>query len=274
VYGDGPRNEGDREDVEATRSAAKALLGDHAEYIFSVSNMGLSRSVIRGVNEVLTRYDRIIVVEDDLYVESEFLAYMNSGLEQFANDQSVYQVSGYQFAVPEFTQRSHALFLPITVSWGWATWRRAWANFDSVAAGWERLGTDRRLRREFNLGGVYDYATMMYRQMMGLRDSWAIRWYWTVFSGGGVVLFPPISLVRNTGFDGSGTHGRGMIRNFEALGERRDPSTIVLPTVANVVPADLAAVRKALWNMNGRWLGAIIDRVRWYLTVLRASRKP
>ena len=31
--------------------------------------------------------------------------------------------------------------------------------------------------------------------------AWDIRWYWTVFSRGGLTLFPPQTLVLNIGAD-------------------------------------------------------------------------
>jgi len=214
VFCDGPKNDAERDVVQATRDVARAMLGDRADYRFSDINRGLSVSVISGVEEVLKEHDRVIVVEDDLLLDDRFLNFMNEALDTYVGTESVFQVSGYMFAVPELRATSSAIFLPFTVSWGWATWKRAWDRFDPVATGWETLKTDRRLRHRFNLDGAYDYATMLIRQMAGLRDSWAVRWYWTVFKANGLVLFPPTSLVRNTGFDGSGSHGRGRLRSF------------------------------------------------------------
>ena len=264
VFCDGPRTERDLEDVAATRRVAREMLGRDAEYVFADTNLGLSRSIIRGVDEVLKRYDRVIVLEDDLHLTPSFLTFMNHALERFADDARVFQVSGYQFDVPEFVGRARALFLPMIVSWGRGTWRRAWSHFDSSAKGWERLLDDRTLRREFNLGGVYDFATMLCQQMGGLRDSWAIRWYWSVFARGGLTLFPPVSLVTNTGLDGSGTHGRGRLRRFTARRPTVDGHDYALPERSGIDPHDLAAVRNAIWGMNGRWLGATVDRMRWY----------
>ena len=183
----------------------------------------------------------------------------------------MFQVSGYQFSVPEFSERRKALFLPITVSWGWATWKRAWRQFDPQASGWQRLRRDTRFRRKFNVNGVYDYATMMLRQAQGVRDSWAIRWYWTVFKNDGLTLFPPRTLVRNTGFDGSGTHGKGKLRNFS--GDSGDLVEINLPEWPQVslVHTDFRIVQSALWRMNGRFLGASIDKARWYSTLFAAN---
>ncbi|HEY6898554.1 MAG TPA: glycosyltransferase [Rhodocyclaceae bacterium] len=267
VFGDGPRSDADRADVAATRAVAKELLGERAEYHFQEANQGLSRSVIHGVGEVLARFGRVIVVEDDLQLAPEFLSYMNDALERYADAPSIYQISAYQFSVAEFAQRRSALFLPLTVSWGWATWKRAWDQFDPMALGWDALKTDKALRRRFNLDGAYDYATMLKRQMAGLQDSWAIRWYWSVFRHQGLVLFPPRSLVQNTGFDGSGTHGRGLLRRFSAApASRPSAAELELPAPSEAVrDADFAAVKRAISRMNGGRLTRCLDSLRnWF----------
>jgi len=47
---------------------------------------------------------------------------------------------------------------------------------------------------------------MLESQTRGAVDSWAIRWYASVFLAGGLCLHPSASLVVNIGHDGSGTH--------------------------------------------------------------------
>ena len=69
--------------------------------------------------------------------------------------------------------------------------------------------------------GAYDYFSMLEAQLAGKVDSWAIRWYLSVFMKKGIVLYPKTSLVKNTGFDGSGTHTRG-----ETLDQMIDADTI------------------------------------------------
>jgi Glycosyl transferase family 2 len=263
VYCDGPRNAEERRSTEATREVAREMLGSRAEYHFSDANLGLSRSVIHGVTEVTRRFGRSIVIEDDLQLAPDFLGYMNAALDRYADDPAVFQISGYMFDVPEFADRRDALFLPLTVSWGWATWQRAWNAFDPDASGWEGLRSDRDLRRRFNLAGAYDYATMLESQMAGRSDSWAVRWYWTVFRAGGLVLFPPLSLVGNIGMDGSGTHGRGRLTRFGS--EQRGPTPtgpVELPGHALMNARDFASVRAAIWRQNGGWLGQARMRLR------------
>ena len=169
-------------------------------------NLGLANSIIEGVTRLCTERGRVIVVEDDLTVSRHFLEYMNQALDRYADDERVMQVSGYMFPVSLGTE-TDALFLPLTTSWGWACWQRSWKKFDPGGSGREALSRDPSMRRRFNLDGAYDYAGMLDAQAAGKIDSWAIRWYLSVFLRGGLVLYPARTLVRNLGFDDSGTHG-------------------------------------------------------------------
>lgn len=269
IYADGAKTDEDWDSVNKTRNIAQEILGDNAKYFFSKANKGLSNSIIKGVTDTIKHYKKVIVLEDDLIVAPNFLTYMNEALTKYNYDKEVYQVSGYQFGTLELTDKNCALFLPITVSWGWATWERAWLDFDPKAAGWEQVISDRVLRKRFNLDGVYDYSNMLVRQMIGLRDSWAIRWYWTVFNKKGIVIFPPYSLVKNTGFDGSGTHGKGLLRKYDFQQNILNNTEFKLPDSIEFTDNNYTLAKQSITILNGRWYGIIIDKIRWFVTILK-----
>jgi hypothetical protein len=274
VYGDGPRNALERDEVEATRAVARALLGERAEYHFSETNLGLSASVIAGVSAVLARFDRVIVIEDDLELAPGFIDYMAAALDRYAGNPRVFQISGYMFDAPEVDQAGRAVFLPFTISWGWATWRRAWQAFETDAPGWRDLLTDPELRYRFNIDGTYAFSSMLVRQMLGFRDSWAVRWCWSVFRRDGLALYPPYSMVKNTGFDGSGTHGRGVLRRFSTDKADAEQGSIAMPLQTAIDPVVYRYVKQALWRQNGRWLGRLTDYWRWWQTRRLAAQSP
>lgn len=208
VFADGPRTDADALAVTATRAVAHELLGDGATYVERDRNLGLANSIIAGTTALCDRYGASIVVEDDLIVAPYFLRFLNEGLERYRDEPHVMQISGYMFDVPALERTRQALLLPLTTSWGWATWKRAWELFDPEATGWrERLAREGEESR-FNLDGNYDYSRMLQQQMDGALDSWAIRWWYTVFARRGLTLFPPVTLVVNRGLDASGTHDR------------------------------------------------------------------
>lgn len=261
VFCDGARSPAQADAVAQVRAVVHEVLGSQVDARFATENKGLARSILGGVSELVDRHGQVIVIEDDFDLAPGFLTYMNAALHRYADEPRVYQVSGHMFDVPEFAGRSDAMLLPYTTTWGWGTWARAWTAFDPAATGWQRVLKDRAMRKRFNMGGVYDYATMLERQMAGKRDSWGIRWYWSVFQQDGLTVFPPASLVRNTGQDGSGTHGGGSVRKFSGTGLVRPwPGQVAMPDALPAVePADWEAVRRAVWRQNGGWLGRAID---------------
>ncbi len=254
VFCDGAKNEESQYRVNEARDVVHAIVGKGATIIEAQKNMGLANSIIRGVTQLCDEYGQVIVLEDDLIVSPNFLRYMNVALMKYKTEEKVMQISGHMFDVPEFKTMDEAIFLPFTTSWGWATWKRAWDHFDVNAKDWENLKGNPQLRKDFNLGGVFDYYSMLMRQINGKSDSWAIRWYWSVFKQHGIVLYPPQSLVGNTGFDGSGTHGwitaRQHIRQTELV-----EKNIHLPDSIVVKLENFEAVRSSLNKMNKGLLG-------------------
>ncbi len=176
----------------------------------SLSNKGLANSVIEGVTKIVNEFGRVIVLEDDLVTSKGFLKYMNTALDKYKSENDVYQISGYCYPTDAITKNGTSFFLPITTSWGWGTWDRAWACFDKKVSGYEVLKNDKELATKFNLDNSYPLAKMLFEQMETKSiDSWVIRWWWSVFNKNGLTLFPDKSLVKNIGFGIEGTHTLG-----------------------------------------------------------------
>jgi hypothetical protein len=215
VFADGPKTDAEIPAVEATRAVAHELLGERAVYVELERNRGLADSIIAGTTELCDRHGRAVIVEDDLILAPSFLRFLNQGLERYRDESRVLQVSGHMFDVPSLATHDHALFLPMIDSWGWATWDRAWDLFDPDATGWRERLSDPAQRRRFDLNGEYPYGAMLRKQQAGEIDSWAIRWYYTLFVHDRLALFPPTTLVANGGADRSGTNGRLPLRSRE-----------------------------------------------------------
>lgn len=264
IFCDGPRCGDELEAVAATRATAKELLGDRATLRFAESNQGIARSIVGAVDELTAKYGRVIVVEDDIRVHPGFLSYMNRALDTYAEAEQVFQVSGYMFGRPDLDPQ-RALFLPLTVSWGWATWARAWRAFSSDVSGWRDILRRPGELHRFNVNGAYDYAELMHRQAAATDDNWDICWYWSIFRRDGVVLFPPRSLVENIGQDGSGVHGGGWFRDFRGNFDATLAPPLILPDDTAVNDPDYAKVRNAIYRQNGGFIGHMRDVARHLL---------
>lgn len=260
VYCDGPRSDADARMVEETRQVVRGIEHANIRVVAAESNQGLANSIIKGVTDICARFGRVIVVEDDLIVSPLFLGYMNRALDCYSNRRDVLQVSGHMYQVPEFLNRNRVLLLPLTTTWGWGTWKRAWDLFQPEDKSWERLRVDDQARRSFDLDNTYGFLSMLEAQANGKCDSWGIRWYWSVFAANGLVCHPPVSLVANAGMDGSGTHGRGRLRKFSSA---RLVHASQVPEMcgdeSRCSDVEFSAVKRAIWRQNGRYLGQLVD---------------
>jgi len=206
VFSDAARDAAAHQAVAEVRTYIRSIAGFRAVAIVErETNFGLARSIIDGVTRLCEEYGRVIVLEDDLVTSPHFLAYMNDALTRYENEERVMQIAGYMFPV-NLDLEEDALFLPFTSSWGWATWERAWRSFDAQGTGFQQLADDKNLRRAFDLNGKYAYFKMLESQRLGKTNSWAVRWYLSVFLMNGLTLYPKKTLVGNLGFDGSGVN--------------------------------------------------------------------
>lgn len=205
VFCDGARNADEADAVRESRRVVRDFPHPDKTVVEAPQNMGLARSVVSGVSRLCHEFGRVIVMEDDLVVSPVFLDYMNTSLKKYANEEQVYQVTGHMWPI-DVPCDQDAFFMPITNSLGWGTWQRAWQRFDNDATLWPAISANRAMRDRFNIGGRFPFSKMMEKQLQRQIDSWAIKWYLTVFAQDGIVLYPKKSLLVNIGFDAQGTH--------------------------------------------------------------------
>jgi hypothetical protein len=205
IYCDGPKGSKDEKAVSQVREIVKShnWCGT-VQVIEKEVNLGLAHSIIHGVTEIVNRYGRIIVLEDDLVLSPQFLNFMNDALDKYEDIQKVMHVSGYMF--PVRGKLPETFFYRATSCWGWATWKRAWDKFEPDAKKLLDKFEDEKQRWEFDIKGTKPYYKMLHEQTKKNTTAWAARWYASVFFSNGICLHPGISLVNNIGHDGTGIH--------------------------------------------------------------------
>jgi hypothetical protein len=203
VYADAARNESEIERVQAVRAMTQEASGFRSVTVVErETNYGLARNIIEGVTEVCSRHGRVIVLEDDIVTGSNFLAFMNTALDQFVNDSKVWHISGWNYPVDP-SGLGDAFFWRVMNCWGWATWADRWKFFQKNP---QRLveSWDKEKIRRFNLDGAHDFWAQIQANQSGKLNTWAIFWYASIFENDGLCLNPARSFVRNIGIDGSG----------------------------------------------------------------------
>lgn len=208
IFADGPKNNCTDEQLSKITEVRNVIREPYNFKTVTITesekNKGLAPSVIAGVTEIVNKYGKCIVVEDDLETSQYFLTYMNEALEVYKNTENVACIHGY--VEPHKKQLPETFFLKGADCWGWATWKRAWNKFN--ANGQELLDElhKKHCEKHFNFNNTYNYIGMLEDQIAGRNSSWAIRWLASAYLNDMYCLYPNETLVVNTGFDGSGTH--------------------------------------------------------------------
>lgn len=209
VFVDGPRKNRIDEDkkVESVQNFVKGISGFKSlTYTFAEQNKGLAPSIIEGVSKIFEKYDKVIVVEDDLLLSPSFLKYMNIMLDRYSNINQVMQVSGFgvKIKVPDY-YKYDSYFNIRAQCWSWGTWKDRWNTIDWDVEDWDKLSKDKALQRNFNKAGSDMYG-MLKNFMEGKISSWYIRFCYSMFKQNRYCICPIRSLVINEGFRPDSTH--------------------------------------------------------------------
>lgn len=255
AFSDGAKGEADAAEVAAVREFLRHVSGfADVTVVERTANLGLAGNVIDGVTRVLRDHERVIVLEDDMVVSPDFLAYMNQALDLYADEPRVVSIHGYVY--PTEDRLPDYFFLRGADCWGWATWRRGWAVFEPDGASLLRGIEEAGLEKEFDLDGAFPYTAMLRDQIEGRTDSWAIRWYASAFLAGRLTLYPGRSLVVNIGLDGSGTNSLPDTTLGSAAGtmERLGLIPVEESSVARAAISRSLAGRRPVLERLRRWI--------------------
>ena len=213
IFCDGPKDgcsQQQRDNILAVLSVVKSRdWCKTTTVIQSDKNKGLANSIISGVTELLDKYGKVIVLEDDLVSSQWFLKYMNEALEFYESRKSVFSIGACRPPMNKMiipSDYEYDVFVGLrSYSWGWATWKDRWDQVDWSMNYMESFLNHPEQTKAFNRAGE-DMTKLLKMQYDGKIDSWAMRFGFAHFYQHAVAILPCIPYVDNIGFDGSGTH--------------------------------------------------------------------
>ena len=167
-------------------------------------NYGVKKNIMDGITQVINDRKKLIILEDDLEINTYFLDYMNKALNLYENNKKVWHIGGYNYPTLRLSSNK-AYFTHHMNCWGWATWEDRWNNiFDNL----NKKIVEEQIK-DFNFKNL---LTTNYNQLTANENkkisTWAIFWYQTIFLNNGYCLMPSKSVVLNKGFE-NGEHGTG-----------------------------------------------------------------
>jgi hypothetical protein len=228
IFSEDIKDEEDREPVGKVRNLIDSIDWCETEIIKSKENKGLANSIVYGVNYILEKHTRIVVLEDDCVPSDNFIAFMEKCFDKYGNNEKVMNVTGYSLPINISSDYPYDIYFSYrSSSWGWGTWRRAWQCFDRNKSILEEIKKSSNLRKKINRAGE-DLIPMLKNQIDGKLDSWAVFWSINIIKNDGVCVNPIKSKIKNIGHDRTGIHC-GLSNRYIVKIIKEDISLLNLP---------------------------------------------
>lgn len=201
-FSDAAKNTNEIKKVNRVREYLKNIKGFKKKRIIIRSkNLGNGTNIIKGINEVFKKYDKIIVLEDDLDIGENFLTFMNNCLFKYSKNKKIWHVGGWTYNI-NIKNQYDIFFSSIMNCWGWATWKNRW---NKISLNEEKYISifSKKMIHNFDIESSTNNWSQMIRNKKKLLNTWAVFWHATIFSHNGITIYPKFSLVKNIGTDGS-----------------------------------------------------------------------
>ncbi|WP_025144460.1 glycosyltransferase [Pedobacter jeongneungensis] len=213
IYADGPKEDATPAQLKKVRETRELIKSSNwcgqNIIVESEINIGLAKSIINGVTQLVNEHGRVIVLEDDLKLSPYFLSYMNDSLEKYKDDKQVGQIGACNFFACGNKYPS-AFFVPSTDCWGWATWADRWAKYEYDATTLYEQLKKNNLLDQFNLHGNAKMEDMLLAQINKEINTWDIQWLAVNTLNNWFVLYPNPSASQHI-FLGNATHNTSNI---------------------------------------------------------------
>jgi hypothetical protein len=211
VIADAPR--ADRPDDVAKCAATRAIVeevdwGCEVFKNYAETNLGCGLRPASGLDWVFQHVETAIILEDDCLPDSSFFPYCTELLERYRDDSRIVHISGNNFQFGRRRGDYSYFYSRYTHHWGWATWRRAWQNFDYDLTKWPELQATDWLENILDTPAAVNYWRQIFDEVYrgDKLHIWDYQWTFACWLSSGLCILPQVDLISNIGFTTEGTH--------------------------------------------------------------------
>lgn len=206
VVADGPRANNDTDELQCqeVRKLFNELSWNcSVDKLFRDENLGCAQSVSDGISWFFEQNEMGIILEDDCIADPSFFSFCSELLEKYKDNQNIFHISGNNFQYGKIRGRADYYFSIFNHLWGWATWKRAWENFEFDI----NIDDVKDMKTFVGSEKILNYFEKQFAAVIdGKVDSWGFRWTFTCWKNQGLSILPNKNLVTNIGFGADSTH--------------------------------------------------------------------
>ena len=211
IAADGPRNKVDA-DIRKCKETREIVLEGidwdcEVKTLFRKKNLGCGKAVSSAINWFFENVEQGIILEDDCLPNPSFFNFCEELLHKYKDEEQIYTISGDNFQNGISRGDGSYYFSHYGFVWGWATWRRAWKNYDYNLKNLENFKKNNLINRVDKRKNFKTYWYNIFEKVSQNKiDTWDYQWLFTIWYKNGIAAVPNVNLITNIGFGEDATH--------------------------------------------------------------------
>ena len=209
IASDYQRTDSEAKKVAAVRNYLTGIDGFKSVTVFArEKNFGVVDNSNVALQCIFEKFDRFIIMNDDLVTAPGFLKFTNEAFEKYRDNERIFSITGYcpPIRIPS-TYQYDAFFLGRMSAWGCAMTKDQYDSILKITRNeYDEFAANKELSRAFVSGGGGDLLVMLKEVAYGSLEAWDVRCMYTQFVRDQYTVYPTQSLILNIGFDGTGMH--------------------------------------------------------------------
>jgi len=202
--------------------------------LFRDENAGCKNGVSAAITWFFSQEEEGIILEDDCLPASSFFKFCDTLLEKYRHDTRIRHVTGCNLQFGKKWGNGSYYFSNRTHVWGWASWRRAWDDYDINLDKYHGNDIQQQMKNIYDDDLIAESWANIFKELKaGKINSWAYPLDFANFFNNGLVIIPNENLISNIGYNANATH---TLQENDAyaniplveIGEISDP-TFILP---------------------------------------------
>lgn len=213
----------------ATRCVIKPEWKCDQHNLFLEEHLGKTQMAYQSINWFFENVEEGIVLFDDTLPHTDFFYFCEQLLEKYRNNEDVMHIAGSNFLKKHMDKKTSYYFSAYSYLWGFATWKRAWRDFD--------LSLQNISDEEFNANmSLYIKRNKVRKRWTKIftilkkheLDYWEFQYNFHIWKKSGFCITPNNNLIQNVGFSRGKRKVRKLMRGTKPILPLHHPDGIRL----------------------------------------------
>lgn len=213
IAADGPRleKEGEKEKCDDVREWVLSHIDWDCDVktLFRSENLGCGKGPATAISWFFDHEEEGIILEDDCVPHKDFFIFCEQLLEYYRSDKRISILSGCNFDTKkQFSTTDSYYYSVFPYTWGWATWKRNWNEYDYTLSRWKTMKQKDLLayifkEKKYNLAWKSLFDKLSNDEP---KDIWDYQFFFQCFRRKQLSVVPSVNFISNIGCGKMATH--------------------------------------------------------------------